>query len=552
MKKICNATMKKILFAFVLVLTLTTFASGQSGQPLRIEIPVRSGTNPFNYISFGDNGLCMFYPTSNDVGKDSISWSFVMLDRNLKELWRKIIPLHEDVNYLKGFCRNNVIYLLFHDTQRNTDGNIYVFFIYPEKQIITEHKSQIPDKADVADFEIWNEYALIGYNLRKGKPGLLGFSLVTGEKRNFEFNTEDDALLLDVTADTVYKDIYAVYKVQPSSSRNSLKVNVYDGSSALRRTISYTNMQEKKMLNSAQVVLTGNGKGFVAGSYGSGTRNRRNYDYYNDYYNYYYYNNFYRRQSNYDASEDNTPVSDGYFIGTLNASDTGNVKYYSFIDFDNAYKFLNDPEALRTRKKASKNTKSESGDGSGNERDYSLDFRLLLHPVLAANGQFVLLSEAYSPEYHTMTQMVYDYYGRAIPSTYSVFDGFRYTNAFIAGFDSTGKMAWNNGMEMRDILTTYLNRKINFHADSSNLVLFYNANSKIAYKTIHGNEVVENTSFTPIAPLRATDQFIGEYLGCIEPWYGEYFLASGYESLRNNNMEDNKKNVFYLSKLAFR
>jgi len=544
--------MKKALFAVIFLISLASCVSGQSGQPLRVEIPVHTGTNPFNYIPFGENGICMFYPTSNDAGKDSINWSFVMLDKNFKELWRKLIPMHEDVSYLKGFSRNNVIYLLFHDTQRNTDGNIHVFFIYPSKHLITEHRSSIPDKADVADFEIWNEYALIGYNQRKGKPGMLGFSLMSGEKRNFDFTVSDDALLLDIAADTIYKDIYAVYKIQPSSSRNMLMVNVYDGSSALRRSVALKNAQEKRILNSAQFILTGNGTGFVAGTYGPGTRNRRNYDYYNDYYNYYYYNSFYRRQANYDANKDNTPVSDGYFTASLSSSDTGIMKYYNFIDFSNTQKYLNDPEAMRSRKKAEKNNKGEAGDGSGNGHDYSLDYRLLIHPVIASDGKYLFLSEAYSPEYHTMTQMVYDYYGRAMPSSYSVFDGFRYTNAFLAAFDSSGTMAWNNGMEMRDILTTYLNRKMNLYNDSSSIVLFYNANAKIAYKTIQGSSIIENTSFTPLAPKKVTDQFIGEYLSAIEPWYGDYFLASGYESLRSNNMEGNKRNIFYLCKMAFK
>ncbi len=544
--------MRRVFYIALLLVNLVSFAGAQAPQPLRMEIPVRSGSSPVNYISFGEKGICMFYPTSNDGGKDSISWSFVMIDKNLKEVWRKLIPLHEDVNYLKGFGRNNVIYLLFHDTQRKTEENISVFFIYPAKQIITEHRSSIPEKAEVVDFEIFNEFALIGYNQRKGKPGLIGFSLITGEKRNFDIVDKNDALLLDVTADTIHQDIYAVYKTQPSSSRNVLMVNVYNSSSALRRSISFSNQQEKKIINSAQFIPTGNGRGFVAGSYGYGNRNKRNYDYYNDYYNYYYYDSFFRRQSTYDANQDNTPVSDGYYSASVSDSSTGKVQYYSFIDFANVYKYINDPEAIRSRRKAEKINKNESAESSGSDREYSFNFRLLMHPLIAASGSYILMAEAYSPEYHTMTQMVYDYYGRAIPSSYSVFDGFRYTNAFVAGFDSSGMLAWSNGMEMRDILTTYLNKRMNLYPDNDEILLFYNANGKIAYKTIKGTTVVDNTSFTSIAPKRSTDQFVSEYLGSAEYWYGDYFLASGYELLRNNYLDENKRNVFYLIKLAFR
>jgi hypothetical protein len=148
--------------------------------------------------------------------------------------------------------------------------------------------------------------------------------------------------------------------------------------------------------------------------------------------------------------------------------------------------------------------------------------------------------------------MSYDYYGRAFPTSYQVFDGFRYSHAFVAGFDSSGMMLWNNGMEMRDILTKYLNRKLNSLFINDEIILYYNANNKVAFKTIKGSNVVENTTYTTLAPKRATDQHLDEYLGTIQYWYDDYFIATGYESIRNNYLETNKRNVFYLSKMAFR
>jgi len=104
-----------------------------------------------------------------------------------------------------------------------------------------------------------------------------------------------------------------------------------------------------------------------------------------------------------------------------------------------------------------------------------------MHDILIANGQVIITSEAYSPEYHTNTQMSYDYYGRAFPTSYQVFDGFRYSHAFVAGFDSSGNMKWNNGMEMRDIITKYLNRKLNIPFENYETVLFYKANNKVVF-----------------------------------------------------------------------
>jgi len=543
---------KRILYLSIFLL-ITLFIQAQTQQPIRFEVSTRSGTSPFNHVACGQEGVCLFYPTIEETGKDSVSWSFYLLDRNLQQVWQKRIPLREDVSFIKSIYRNDCIYLLFHDTRRNETGNISVMFIIPSKQIITEHRSDIPYKADVIDFEVLNDLVFIGYNENKGKPGLIAFSLIDGQKRNYEISSEDDALLLDVAVDSIYKDVYATYKVQKTSTRNKLYVNKYDLSSALRNTISFESEIEKRIINSAEYVPITGSRGLVTGCYGYSNRGRRPYDYYNDYYNYYYYNSLYNRPYTYDANNDNTPVSDGYFTAAVGDSVKPALRYYSFVDFANALKITSDMDVLRLRKRSEKREKNSltGEDNTVDEVGNSLNYRLMMHPVIASDGQFLLLGETYYPEYHTMTQMVYDYYGRAFPSTYSVFDGFRYSNAFLAAFDSSGVKAWDNGMEMRDILTTFLNHKMNYVFNGREMTLFYNANGKLAVKTIKGPETLDNTEYVSIASKRQTDQVSYEYLGTMEHWYDNYYLASGYQTIRNNYLTENKRNVFYLNKMAF-
>jgi len=552
--------MKKLL-AVAFLISFAPALLAQSGNPLRLEIQAPAGSDPFNYVTAGKNGVCIFYPTINETGRDSISWSFMMVNDKLKEEWRKQVPLHEDVTYLKSLSTTDAIYLLFHDTKRNKDGNILVFMIIPRLQIITEHKGIIPDKAEVVDFEVSNNYAFIGFNSRKGQPGIIGFSLVTGEKRTYEITTEKDALLLDIAIDTTNKTIFATYKIQYASSRNHLYVNQYNSPGTLEKTFDFSEQVERRNFNSAQYIPMGEGDGLVAGTYGYNvSTTRRQYDYYDNYYNSYYYNYYspyYLRQSNYDANEDKTPVSDGYFTALIKNGIAGTTKYYNFSNFNNVYKYITNVNALRMKAKPEKkNDKAEESDQTNThedeENDKTLNLRLLKHDIYINSGQFILTSEAYSPEYHTNTQMSYDYYGRAFPTSYQVFDGFRYSHAFVAAFDSGGLMTWNNGMEMRDILTKYLNRKLNCLFENEETTLYYNANNKVAFKTIKGNSIVENTSYTTLAPVRGTDQHLDEYLGTIEHWYDNFFIATGYESIRNNYLENNKRNVFYMSKMAFR
>ena len=549
--------MKKIIALTVIVFSMVALWA-QSGDPLRLEIPTRTGTDPFNYVTAGKSGVCVFYPTISEAGKDSVSWSFVMTDDKLKETWRKQVPLHEDVTYLKGFSYNNGIYLLFHDTKRNKESNLFVFIIIPRLQVITEHRGMIPDKAEVVDFELADDYVLVGYNNRKGQPGIAGFSLVTGEKRNFDITSEKDALLLDIAVDTLQKEVYAAYKVQSSSIKNHLYLNRYNWYGGVTSTIDFANQQERRNVNSAQYVSLGAGKGLITGTYGySQTNSRRPYNYYDNYYNYYYnyYSPYYNRPSEYDANDDNSPVSDGYFTAVYSNGIAGETSYYNFGGFNNAVRYITDESALRIKMRSEKKNNRDDkklSEDNDNDKENSLNLRLLTHEVVTNHGEYVVMSEAYSPEYHTVSRMSYDYYGRAFPTTYQVFDGFRYSHAFVAAFDSNGKMRWNNGMEMRDILSKYLNRKLNCLFDGEETILYYNANNKIAFKTIKGSEILENTTYTTLSPKRGTDQPVEEYLGTIAHWYDDYFIATGYQTIRNNYLESNKRNVFYINKLAFR
>ncbi len=550
--------MKKLL-AIALLVSVALTIQAQSSDPVRLEIAAPAGSDPFNYVTAGENGVCIFYPTINDTGKDSVSWSFRMVDDQLKEIWHQQVPLHKDVTYLKNMSTKDAIYLLFHDTKRNKDGNIIVFMIIPRLQVISEHIAMIPDKAEVVDFEIANSYAFIGFNNRKGQPGITGFSLITGEKRSYDITAEKDALLLDISIDTTLSEIFATYKIQFSSSKNHLFVNQYNSPGALEKTYDFTEQVERRNFNSAQYLPMGEGRGIVAGTYGYNVANtRRQYDYYDYYYNNYYYNYYspyLSRQSNYDATEDKTPVSDGYYTAMVSAGVADKIKYFNFSGFNNAFKYITNPGALRIKikpvKKAEKNADTDPSEAT-EDNDKTLNLRLITHDIQKNNGEIIMTSEAYSPEYHTNTQMSYDYYGRAFPTSYQVFDGFRYSHAFVAGFDSTGMMTWNNGMEMRDILTKYLNRKLNSLFEDEEMVLYYNANNKVAFKSIKGNTIVENTAYTPLTPKRGTDQPIDEYLGTIEHWYDDYFISTGYQTIRNNYLESNKRNVFYISKMAFR
>ena len=80
----------------------------------------------------------------------------------------------------------------------------------------------------------------------------------------------------------------------------------------------------------------------------------------------------------------------------------------------------------------------------------------------------------------------------------------------------------------------------------------YNAEGSLAMKTIRGNEVIEQSAVTPIGMLHANDKVVKDYLSTVAPWYDDFYIAYGYHSIRNNDLSNSRRTVFYINKIAYR
>ena len=146
--------------------------------------------------------------------------------------------------------------------------------------------------------------------------------------------------------------------------------------------------------------------------------------------------------------------SSGFYSMKIKDNQQGVSNYYNFLDLENMTGYLRSNEYQQARKKASKNDDKDK---------HSVDFDLFLHDVVQIDTMFYFLAEAFYEQYHQVTSTYYDYYGHPVPVTYSVFDGFRYFNAFISCIDKNGIKMWDNGMEIFNILSFDLKNWVNVY-----------------------------------------------------------------------------------------
>jgi len=219
------------------------------------------------------------------------------------------------------------------------------------------------------------------------------------------------------------------------------------------------------------------------------------------------------------------------------------VKYYDFQDFKNFYKTV---FGKYNKKKVDR--KKRRG------KESALGYSLLVHDeIIIQNNEYIMVAEAYYPEYRTYT--TYDA-KTGQSTTHYVFIGYRYTHAVIAAFDKDGELLWDNVFEIMNIRYVFSLRervKVLKNGEGEEVVLVYNYGGRLHSKVIQGSEVIEKKQSTEIEAKNSRDKVKGDWDSDMEYWYDDYFIAWGYQRIKNKQKGKGKRkrHVFYFTKIEY-
>ncbi|MBN1340501.1 MAG: hypothetical protein JXA03_14320 [Bacteroidales bacterium] len=502
----------------VLIFILTSgIGMAQSDPPLRLETEVKSDDASYRIVPCGNNGLILFYESTLTEEERKI-WIFVFYDVNLHEKWKTEVPLDKQVGFAKDAFNGTHAHIIFHAPDRKKANNNYQIVRIETGSGETEvFGGNVPDKSLIRDFRLMGSMALIGYNGEK-YSGIIAHDLKAAEQKDFFQNDSTFSQIECIYSDTARNTIWAVFNNFYSKTLFYFTVIQFEQGSG-RVTRYYLPPSEGKKCNTAALTVLDDGNLLVIGTYDN-TKNRDT------------------DIKNYFSNE-----ATGFFTTKIENGSIGSPSYYNFIDFENITGYLKASEFMNARKKANKK-------GAEN---LSLDYDLLIHDIYSHHGLFYFIAEGFYEEYHTVTNTYYDYYGRPMPLSYSVFDGYRYFNTFVTCFDGDGKKKWDNGLEIFNILAFDLKKMVTVFFDSTSLVLAYNREGKIAAKIIDEGETIEGTDYFPLEASYANDRIIEDKKSIMVPWYGNYFLCYGFQTIRNDSFIGKERRlVFYLNKVAFR
>lgn len=192
---------------------------------------------------------------------------------------------------------------------------------------------------------------------------------------------------------------------------------------------------------------------------------------------------------------------------------------------------------------------------AGQEQNYAnlsskeqIDFQLLVAPTAQHDNQYSFVTEVFYPEY-TYNYTGFDAFGYGIPTT--TFAGYRFVNAYITTFDSTGALKWDAFLPLSQMLTKTIHPHIQMHYFDSEALIYYPLNNRIVNTLLENGKTVIKLSDFMIETSSSREIVEFNRNTNIEHWYGNNFIISGYQSLYNKSKRNTKRYVFFINKVQY-
>ena len=513
--------MKKVTVILLLLAAgLSNMVSAQISQSQRVEIATVNDAVNFNVVPVGKNGLLAFYIDKTAKDEEGKVWVFKKLDTDLKEQWTKTYTVDKKKQYKSSDFNNGNLYLLFDDFR---NGEISIIIINTATNELTEYNDVLGNKLRVEDFKVNNEVAYFNGYIKRA-PTLFDIDLKSKKRKIFPLDGYGKHVFLDnLEFDNRSSSINVSATVTDKKNRKFIVKNI--GANQVDRDFSLGAQAEDKWLLNASVRKLEGDRQLVIGTY----------------------------------SKARGAGSQGVYLAKFNGSEREYIKFYSFVDFENFFKYL--PEKAQERVEKRINKQKEKG------KDPVFSYSLLVHDIIEKDSQYIFLAEAYYPVYHTQsyTSTRVESYNTVGPGGGTttqtrtvtvteyrqIFDGFRFTHAVVAGFDEQGNKKWDNCFEMGDIQTFSLSEKIKVDLASGKIGMAYVVGNNIKSKYIEGNKVAEGKTSELYNTMQTGDKLKATF-STIEAWYDHYFIGWGFQRIRN---EDNKdkvvRKVYFANKFGY-
>jgi hypothetical protein len=476
----------------------------------------------FHVEPLSNNGVLIFYESNEVDNLELRKWYFGLFNTKMKQEWLKYVTLPDQIEFKVSAVSGNKMYLFFKSFGNNRGENgFYEIVGYNIKTgEFSKISGAIPGRSAYAGFDVIGTTGVLALDLAKDETDLLFINLNTGDINPVSIRSDIESKFMSIYADKVNKKFYAAVKSIKDKRYVSDEIFRYSMSGKEEQVLMVSNLETIKMPRKYMFLQPKGNELKIMGTYDVLTG---------------------RVNSLEDLENDDIAKGAGLFFLSFENGKQKDLKFHDFLSFDNIYGTLGNRQMDYSKK--------TNNDGSGK----SLTAFYYMHePKIERMNDYYLFSvELYKPYYRSETRMDYDFYGRPVPYTYQIFDGFNFYDVILVGISDDGDMIWNNDFVIRNMKTFALSRNSIVFPDGDFVSMAYINDGKIISQTIEG-PVDIGYAETMIETKFDRDRISADESNNIVHWYDNYFLVYGYQKVNNRTLGDQGiRTVFYANKVAF-
>jgi hypothetical protein len=499
-----------LIFAF-LHFHLISFAQLQ--QPQRLEIVMEdSERNDFEVLSADDQGIIVYREVRNTETRMERKYQVILIDTALNKQWENSYYVH--LKYIQiGFeYAQDYFYLLF---QRNTESmkaDLYVLRVNLLTQNVETFTIERDYAMELSHFEVVGNTLIFGGSTN-GVPTIVTYKFGSIQAKVLPGFFIERSNIQHLETDDKLRSFNVLVDMRINDGRKTLSFKSFDEEGEMIKNINLKPSDEKSLLFGRAISLDDN-VDLIVGTY---TRKR-------------------------------SDMSRGIFLARIEPTGDQVINYYNYADLKNFFSYM---KAKRQRR-VEERIKRRKVKGKKNKFNY----HLLVHEVVAWEGKFIMVGEAFFPKYSQSS-----FYGGYAPYSNSrnygmAFEGYKYTHAVVFGFDRRGRLVWDNSFEINDVTSYILDQFVHVSLSDEEMALLYMYENEIRTKVIEGNDVVEGKTFNELE-LSFEDDLVdhddSEY-GGLEKWYDGRLFAYGIQKIKNAKGERirSEREVFFINKILYR
>lgn len=498
-------------------------AEAQEIEPIRLELPVQLESKSYRYQLLGEQGVLLFYESRelDEAGKRK--WYFSLLDTNLTERWMRFMALNDGMRVERIVAsKDRLAVILLNTKSKKQDPVQYEIVSFSiETSKFGLLGGNFPAKSEVAAASLSGDQLLIGLNLDDYLADFLLFDLKLGALNALDSNLDGQLLITEMATSNTSGDFIVSVKQFENKRFIADVFLVFDSGGSLLR-------QYKPEIGQAGFLASVGFAFFEDDIIVLGTFERENK----------------RPAALKDVSGNQEREAVGLFYLQLHPDGSLQSQFYNFNQVPNIDVALAREDLMRLRQQQSRGKTQEQTE---------ISFQFYKPIILKQDSQLVFAAEAYRPQYRVESRIDYDFYGRPIPYTYTLFEGYNFFNTLIVSFDKNGQIQWVNSFRMQDLLSFNRDYHVMLTREQDEFLAALFNEGSIQNKTLQFDGTSPGVMDKVIPDLKfPNDRLLDDSFSRIHHWYDSYYLLTGNQKISNNRLRiENPRSVFFMQKLVF-